>query len=134
MALGTTFDPATFELAKGLLTVSAILSFVAVSSILTSCCRLPRFKVGAVANTLTGLIGLSGLAMLGVTVSPLPNTFHPSVRPQLDWSFFAALTGSLAQLLSGLFCLITYLSSPQTPLTTDSTAGPDATPWPGSPS
>ncbi|XP_044847814.1 uncharacterized protein LOC123352124 isoform X2 [Mauremys mutica] len=130
---GPTSAPVAFEVAKALMTLSTLLGFIAVCSVLTSFHTFRKYRLAAVTNLLTGLLMLLSILIFGLSFSKIATAFHPEVEAHRGWSFFVACLACFLFLLSGLVSLITHTQCCETPTEHLNQVAPQwGSLWPGS--
>ncbi|CAM4697970.1 unnamed protein product, partial [Caretta caretta] len=130
---GRAAAPVAFEVTKALMTLSTLLGFIAVCSVLTSFHTFRKYRLAAVTNLLTGLILLINILLFGLSFSKIAAAFHPEMAARRGWSYYVACLAFFLFLLSGLLSLITHMKSSGTPTEHLNQVAPKwGRPWPAS--
>ncbi|CAM5175964.1 unnamed protein product [Eretmochelys imbricata] len=93
------------------MTLSTLLGFITVCSVLTSFHTFRKYRLAAVTNLLTGLILLINILLFGLSFSKIAAAFHPEMAARRGWSYYVACLAFFLFLLSGLLSLITHIKS-----------------------
>ncbi|XP_039368980.1 uncharacterized protein LOC120390402 isoform X2 [Mauremys reevesii] len=104
-----------FEVAKALMTLSTLLGFIAVCSVLTSFHTFRKYRLAAVTNLLTGIVMLVSVVVFGVSFTSISEPFHSEMRFRHGWCLYVGFLASFLFLLSALVSLITHIQGNKTP-------------------
>ncbi|CAM5175967.1 unnamed protein product, partial [Eretmochelys imbricata] len=103
-----------FEVTKALMTLSTLLGFIAVCSVLTSFHTFRKYRLAAVTNLLTGIVTLASVLVFRVSFST-SGPFHPELNHRHSWSFYVGCVASFLFLLSALVSAIAHIQCHETP-------------------